>query len=294
MQDGPIHPWRVRNNAASLQKNANTTRLWCSSDVADGPAAFVPLSRGTDRLRHPRQWRRCKICPIRFALRRTRMLSLPVQQGTAAEHARTHKPTRAGWLTRNDACGRGAPQLDGLCRNWFGILPLQCQKVTLRPVPDSASTPSRCAQRGGAPRHRRASEGMAQRLPFKWRTESSSKETGERERQFASPHELCCGCGRWRASGALFKKYIFLYSVSESLKFCVICGEHNLLLKNNALFFMFCIVFRFEGGVSHCYSLIHFLTNHKRGLVRGAGRPGLSITPTSQCTAGMQAEILSF
>lgn len=145
-------------------KNANTTRLWCCGDVADGPAAFVPLIRGTDRLRHPHDWRRCKISPIRFALRWTRMLSLPVQQGTAGEHARTN--THTGWHTRKDACGRGAPQLDGLCRNWFGILHLQCQKVTLRPVPDSASTPSRCAQRGGAPRHKRASGGVAQRLPF--------------------------------------------------------------------------------------------------------------------------------
>lgn len=59
-----------------------------------GTAAFVPLSRGTDGLRHPHDWRRCKISPpIRFALRWTRMLCLPVhasKQGTAAEHTRTN------------------------------------------------------------------------------------------------------------------------------------------------------------------------------------------------------------
>lgn len=88
-----------------------------------------------------------------------------------SRHARTHKRaqinTRArGRLTRNDARGRGAAERDGLCRSGFGVLRSRRQKVTLRPVPDSASTPSRCAQRGGAPRHRRASGGMAQRLPL--------------------------------------------------------------------------------------------------------------------------------
>lgn len=166
MQDGRVHPWRVQSNATSHQEtqtqpdfdaaalmlltDLQRLYLWASAQTdwdihTSGEDTRFPLSAS------PFSGQGCSA-------------SLYSKAPLLSTHAQTH--THTGWLTRNDAYGRGAPQLDGLCRNWFGILPLQCQKVTLRPVPDSASTPSRCAQRGGAPRHRRASGGMAQRLPF--------------------------------------------------------------------------------------------------------------------------------
>lgn len=162
MQAGPIHPWRVQNNRASDKTQTQAdfdaavmmlteSQLWYLRAAAE-PGWHIIHTAGED---------------ARFPLSAASPFAGEGCSISLCSNVVAHTNTHTGWLTGEDARGRGAPQqLDGLCRNWFGILPLQCQKVTLRPVPDSASTPSRCAQRGGAPRHRRASGGMAQRLPL--------------------------------------------------------------------------------------------------------------------------------
>lgn len=85
-------------------------------------------------------------------------------------------------------------------KDWV-FFPLQCQKVTLRPVPDSASTPSRCAQRGGAPRHRRASGGVAQRLPSNGGQNQAVKKkqvwNGREEKISFQVYMSCRRCDRW-------------------------------------------------------------------------------------------------
>lgn len=157
MQEGPNSPLtRCKTTRTSHKRRKHNPTLMQRFHLGAEAETDRDITRTTGE--------GCEIPPPSprfFALRWRRMLSLPVQQrGTGRrEHINKHtyhETTPAAEL---------APPLDGLCRKGSGILPLQCQKVTLRPVPDSASTPSRCAQRGGAPRHRRASGGVAQRLP---------------------------------------------------------------------------------------------------------------------------------
>lgn len=175
------HVKRCKHNPTLMQQRC-----------CNGPAAFVPRSRSGDRLRHnPHDWRRMRDFPLSaLRLSREKDAQAPCAATWHRRRTRAHKQAHLPW---DEARGWGAPQLDGLCRKWFGILPLQCQKVTLRPVPDSASTPSRCAQRGGAPRHRRASGGVAQRLPCNGGQNQAVKKSLKREggeNQFPSLHEL--------------------------------------------------------------------------------------------------------
>lgn len=195
-------------------KNANTIRLWCSGiDVADRPAAFVRLSLGTDRLRHPHQWRRYKISPIRFALLWTRMLSLPVQQGTAAEHTRTNthtdlpETTPTAEVHHNSTASAAIDSVFSPCsvRRWPCVL---CQ--TLHPLRHDARSEGELHGTGARP------GGWPSGFLLMEDRIKQQRNGREGTHQFPSPHELCCGCDRWRANGAFF----FFFSFSGPLKFC--------------------------------------------------------------------------
>lgn len=93
------------------------------------------------------------------------------QHHTHTESLSHTKHTHALTYQRYCCCW-GAPIPKWHCCRFFSISPSQWQKVTLRSPRDSASTRSRCTQRGGAPQHGRARpRGGGPALSFQWTTD---------------------------------------------------------------------------------------------------------------------------
>lgn len=149
MQDGPLHPWRMhtihhQNDACIIH---NCTR--------------AGESVGTRcRMLH-KNWEKTRL-PLSPPQRRLSLL----RRGCWAPPA--HKTQ-----TLTLRC-RLPPSCAAVWLIYWVFPPVfsQWQKVTLRPLQDSASTRSRCTQEGGAPRHRRVGGGDGPALASQWTTQN--------------------------------------------------------------------------------------------------------------------------
>lgn len=142
----PLTCAKQRNITSKKRKHSPTlmqrwccwrTRRVCTSEPRHRPTETPTLV-----------WRSCKISPNRFSLRWTRMRSLPVQQGTAAEHAHGLTYQKRRLRTRCSTASAAIDSVFSPCsdRRWPCVL---CQ--TLHPLRHDARSEGQLHGTGARP-----------------------------------------------------------------------------------------------------------------------------------------------